>query len=152
MDASLKPLIIVTAINREVLPSYTVANRTRSYAVSLEKLRAVSRRTRAIGDRLQNPSELTVTVFLQEATPAESFTAAYRLVELVEDATAVLYHEGAQAVSGLLGANVTADGLGARVTLRFAPSSAAFIPLLTVDTTAFTADTIDLRADATVNI
>jgi len=148
--SALRSLVITHAGGTRVLPSYTVANRTRSFAVSLETARGSGRRTRVLGDRLENPSELTVTAFIQEATQAASYVRAYDVVDECESASSVSYHEGVQVVDGIVGASVTPDGLGVRLTLRFAPTSAALEPLLTADNTTVLSDSTLVSVDATV--
>lgn len=78
-----------------------------------------------IGDRFENPSELSVTVYVQEASFAGSYVLAQQIITECETATTVSYHEGDQLVDGILGAGVTPDGLGVRLSLSFAPTKAA---------------------------
>jgi hypothetical protein len=150
MSTALRSLVITHAGGTRVLPSYTVANRTRLFAVTLESTRGTVRQTRVIGDRLENPSELTVTAFIQEASQAASYVRAYDVIDECESASSVSYHEGVQVVDGIVGASVTPDGLGVRLTLRFAPVSAAFQPLLTADNTTILSDSTLVSVDATV--
>jgi hypothetical protein len=103
-----------------------------------------------IGDFLENPSALSVSVYLEEASLGASYALAYTIIGECESATSVSYHEGVQAVDGITRAGVAVNGLGVLVSISFAPTSASFEPLLTADNTTIRADTTTLRADATV--
>jgi hypothetical protein len=133
-----------------VLPLYQVGTRTRSFSARGEVAKGTPRQTRVIGDRLEDPSELGVTVYIEEATLGASYTLAYTIVGECESATSVSYHEGVQAVDGITRAGVAVDGLGVRISISFAPTSASFEPLLTADNTTILADTTLITADATV--
>jgi hypothetical protein len=133
-----------------VLPLYQVGTRTRSFSARGEVAKGSPRRTRVIGDRLEDPTELSVTVYLEEASLALSYALAYAVIEECESATSVSYHEGVQLVDGITRAAVAVDNLGVRVSISFAPTSALFEPLLTADNTTILADTTLITADATV--
>ena len=123
--SALVPLTITHAGGTRVLPLYVTPARTRGYAVTFESTRAVARQSRVVGDRLENPSELVFTVYLQEVNQAASFALAYVVIDECESASSVVYHEGEQLVDGIVGAGVAPEGLGVRLTLRFAPVKAA---------------------------
>jgi hypothetical protein len=133
-----------------VLELYQVSTRSRSFSATPEVVKGSPRRTRVIGDRGENPSELSVSVYLQQASFSGSYALAYDVIAECESATRVSYHEGVQEVSGIVNAGVTPDGLGVRLNISFAPTSAALELVLTADTTLFTADTTLVSADATV--
>jgi hypothetical protein len=104
---------------------YQVDTRTRSFSATGQIPKGSPRRTRVIGDRLENPSELAVTVYIEEASLALSYALAFAVIEECESATSVSYHEGVQLVDGITRAAVAVDGLGVRVSISFAPTSAA---------------------------
>jgi hypothetical protein len=97
---------------------------------------------------LENPSPLSVTAYLEEASLAASYALAYEIIGECESASRVSYHEGVQEVSGILNAGVAVNGLGVRVSLSFAPTSTDM--LLTADNTIIRADSTLITADATV--
>jgi hypothetical protein len=121
--SALVPLTITHSGGSRVLPLYTTASRTRSFAVSFETVKSTPRRTRVIGDLLENPSELVFSVYLQEVNQSVSYALAFTIISEAETATTVTYHEGVQFVNGIMGSSVAPDGLGVRLTLRFAPTS-----------------------------
>ncbi len=119
--SALVPLTITHAGGTRVLPLYVTQSRLRSFEVSFETVKVTPRSTRVIGDRLENPSELVFSVYLQEASQGVSYVLAYAIIDECESASSVEYHEGEQLVDGIVGAGVVPDGLGVRLTLRFAP-------------------------------
>ena len=123
--SALVPLKITHSGGARVLPLYTTQSRTRSFAVSFETVKSTPRRTRVLGDLFENPSKLVFSVYLQEVNQSVSYALAYAIIDECESASAVEYHEGEQLVDGILGATVAPDGLGVRLTLRFAPVKAA---------------------------
>jgi len=150
VSTALRSLVVTHAGGVRVLPLYQVSTRTRSFAARGEVVKGSPRRTRVIGDRLEDPSELSVTVYIEEASLALSYALAYTVIEECESATSVSYHEGVQLVDGITRAAVAVDNLGVRVSISFAPTSALFEPLLTADNTTILADTTLITADATV--
>jgi hypothetical protein len=150
VSTALRSLVIVHSGGTRTLELYRVANRTRSFAVTAERARGAGAGTRIIGDRLENPSPLSVTVYVEEASLAASYALAYEIIGECESASRVSYHEGVQLVGGILNAGVAVDGLGVRVSLSFAPTSGVFEPLLTADNAIIRADSTLITADATV--
>jgi hypothetical protein len=150
VSTALRSLVVTHSGGTRVLPLYQVATRTRSFSATGQIPKGSPRRTRVIGDRLEDPSELSVTVYLEEASLALSYALAYAVIEDCESATSVSYHEGVQLVDGITRAAVAVDNLGVRVSISFAPTSALFEPLLTADNTTILADTTLITADATV--
>lgn len=148
--SALRQLVVTHSGGTRTLELYRVDSRSRSFAARGEVVKGTPRRTRVIGDRLENPSELSVTVYLEEATLAASYALAYVVIGECESASSVSYHEGVQLVDGITRAGVAVDGLGVRVSLSFAPTSAAFEPLLTADNTTILADSTLVTVDATV--
>jgi hypothetical protein len=148
--SALRQLVITHAGGTRVLELYQVSTRSRSFSSTPEVVKGSPRRTRVIGDRGEDPSELSVSVYVQEPSFRDSYALAYDVIAECESATRVSYHEGVQEVSGIVNAGVTPDGLGVRVSISFAPTRAALQPVLTADTTLFTADTTLITADATV--
>lgn len=123
--SALRQLVITHSGGTRTLELYQVSTRSRSFAATPEVVKGSPRRTRVIGDRGENPSELSVSVYVQEASLAASYALAYTIIGECESATSVEYHEGEQLVDGIVSAGVTPDGLGVRLALSFAPTSAA---------------------------
>ena len=124
MSTAFRQLVIVHSGGTRTLELYRVGSRTRSFALTPERVKGSSGNTRVIGDFLENPSELSVSVYLEEASLGASYTLAYTIIGECESATSVSYHEGVQSVDGITRAGVAVDGLGVRVSISFAPTSA----------------------------
>jgi hypothetical protein len=95
--------------------------------VQFEVVKELPRRARVIGDRLENPSTVDVSVYIQESSLASSYALAYVVIDECESASLVKTHEGDTVVDGIVAANVSPDGLGVRLTLSFAPTSGGYL-------------------------
>jgi hypothetical protein len=123
VSTAFRQLAIVHSGGTRTLELYRVASRTRSFALTAERAKGTGS-TRVLGDLLEDPSELSVSVYLEEASLGASYALAYTIIGECESATSVSYHEGVQAVAGITRAGVAVDGLGVRVSISFAPTSA----------------------------
>jgi hypothetical protein len=148
--SALRQLVIVHSGGTRTLELYRVDSRSRSFSARGEVAKGTPRRTRVIGDRLENPSELSVTAYLEEATLGASYALAQQIITECETASGVLYHEGVQAVNGITRAGVDVDGLGVKVSLSFAPTTATVLLALTFDLTVYSWDATNITFDATV--
>ena len=124
---SLVPLTITHAGGTRSFDLYQVAPRSRSYAVQFEVVKELPRRARVIGDRLENPSTVDVSVYIQESSLASSYALAYVVIDECESASLVKTHEGDTVVDGIVAANVSPDGLGVRLVLSFAPTTGGYL-------------------------
>ena len=122
--SALRQLVIVHSGGTRTLELYRVDTRSRSFSARGEVAKGTPRRTRVIGDRLENPSELSVTAYIEEATLSASYALAFTVIDECESASSVAYHEGTQVVDGITRAGVAVDGLGVKLSLSFAPTSA----------------------------
>jgi hypothetical protein len=85
--SALRQLVITHAGGTRVLELYQVSTRSRSFSSTPEVVKGSPRRTRVIGDRGENPSELSVSVYVQEPSFRGSYALAYDVIAECESAT-----------------------------------------------------------------
>ena len=79
----------------------------------------------ALGDEMQVPTEIAVTVTVEGGSLAGAYALAYRIAQEAEAATAVAWHWGSVSIRAFLGFDVRPDADRVLLVLRWLPSSAA---------------------------
>lgn len=123
---SMVSLSITHAGGVRELIAYQVEPQGRSWARTLEAVpeRFSVHGIRAWGDGLENPSAVVVRASVPAATLPAAIALAYDIVRESGSATAVVTHQGARSVAGLLGFDMRPDGADVvSLSLRFAPRS-----------------------------
>ena len=100
---------------------YTIAPRTRSYAVAATTTRGSNGFVRVEGDAYEIPSVITVRILMDQATLASSYALAYDTITFANAATEISWYEGTQLVDGITNASVEVEGVHVFLTLSFAP-------------------------------
>lgn len=115
--------IMVGSATTLSFPIYTIASRSRSYAVSARMTRGATV-ARIEGDRLELPNPITVRVLVDEPTLADAYQTAYSTIATANLATEITSYEGTVFVEGILSASIEIENPHLFLTLVFAPTGA----------------------------
>lgn len=107
---------------------YTIAPRSRGYAVTPSTTRGSAGVVRIDGDRYEIPSVITVRILMDQASLAASYNLAYDTITNANAATEISWYEGTQLVDGVTNASVEVEGVHVFLTLSFAPTKPELEP------------------------
>lgn len=107
---------------------YTIAPRSRTYAVTPSTTRGSAGFVRIDGDRYEIPNVITVRILMDQASLATSYDLAYDTITNANAATEISWYEGTQLVDGILNATIEVDGPHVFLTLAFAPTKPELEP------------------------
>ena len=106
---------------------YTIAPRSRWYAVTPSTTRGSGGFVRVDGDGYELPSVITVRILMDQANLVASYNLAYDTITIANAATEIAWYEGAQEVDGITNASVEVEGVHVFLTLSFAPTSGSLV-------------------------
>jgi hypothetical protein len=115
--------ITVGSTTTLTFPIYTIAPRSRSYAVSARMTRGATV-ARIEGDRLEIPNPITVRILVDEPTLSDAYVTAYSTIATANMATEITSYEGTVFVDGILSASIEIESPHLFLTLVFAPTGA----------------------------
>jgi len=121
------PFVITHAGGTSQFDIYTIAPRSRSYAVEA-RATSYSDIPRIDGDLLEIPNVVTVRVFIDEPTLSDAYDAAYAIIADARTASQIETYEGVLLVDGVMLATIDVERPHVFLTLAFAPLGPGYAP------------------------
>lgn len=113
-------LVVTHANGTRSVDQYQVVSDPMEWNLDAETNRAGDVVTR--GDDGRIPQPLSIEVSVQESTFSDSIDLIDEIISEAETATSVQTYRGTRTVDGIMGEEVTHDGLLVKVRLEFAPT------------------------------